>query len=57
MAKSSRADKAQDKVLSETCMEYVTDVYETPDFVEVHGRAGGDDICYRVYSNGRIYER
>ncbi len=30
-------------------MEYVTDVIPTPDFVEVHGRAGGDDLCFRVY--------
>lgn len=49
-----RSDKAQDKVLEETCMEYVTDVHETPNFVEVHGNAGGDDVCYRVYDDGSI---
>lgn len=57
MAKDKRTEKAQDRVLDETCMEYVTDVIPTPDFVEVHGRAGGDDLCFRVYDNGAIYER
>lgn len=57
MAISIRADQAQDRVLSETCMEYVTDVYETPDFVQVNGKAGGDSVCYRVYNDGTITER
>lgn len=55
--KNERVSKAQDRVLNETCMEYVVDAYETPDFVEVHGRAGGDDVCFRVYNDGKIYER
>ncbi len=57
MAENKRVKKAQDRVLDETCMEYVTDVISAPDFVEVHGRAGGDDLCFRVYDNGEIYER
>ena len=57
MAENKRVQRAQDRVLDETCMEYVTDVIPTPDFVEVHGRAGGDDLCIRVYDNGEIYER
>lgn len=57
MAENKRAERAQDRVLDETCMEYVTDVILMPDFVEVHGRAGGDDLCFRVYDNGEIYER
>lgn len=57
MAGSKRSEKAWDRVLNETCMEYVTDVVPTPDFVEVHGRAGGDALCFRVYDNGEIYER
>lgn len=56
MRKKGRAEIAQDRILNETCMDYVVDVYETPDFVEVHGRAGGDDVCYRVYDDGAIYE-
>lgn len=57
MAENKRVQRAQDRVLDETCMEYVTDVISAPDFVEVHGRAGGDDLCFRVYDNGEIYER
>ena len=57
MERDKRTEKAQNRVLNETCMEYVTDVIPTPDFVEVHGRAGGDDLCFRVYENGEIYER
>lgn len=57
MAENKRVKRAQDRVLDETCMEYVTDVIPTPDFVEVHGRVGGDDLCFRVYDNGEIYER
>ncbi len=57
MAKDGRIDKAQDRVLSETCMEYVTDVYAAPDFVQVDGKAGGDSVCYRVYNDGTIVEK
>lgn len=56
-AKDKRVDEAQDRVLNETCMEFVTRVISTPDYVEVHGCAGGDDVCYRVYNDGAIYER
>lgn len=52
-----RAKKARDRILDETCTDYVTDVYEAPGFVEVHGMSGGNDVCYRVYDNGRIHER
>lgn len=57
MAENNRVSKAQDRVLFETCMEYVTDVYATPDFVQVDGKAGGDSVCYRVYNDGTIVER
>ncbi len=57
MAGNKRTENAQERVLNETCMEYVTDVIPTPDFVEVHGRAGGDNLCFRVFDNGEIYER
>jgi len=57
MAKDNRVDKAQDRVLSETCMEYVTDVYSAPDFVQVDGKAGGDSVCFRVYNDGTIVEK
>lgn len=57
MVENNRVSKAQDRVLSETCMEYVTDVYAAPDFVQVDGKAGGDSVCYRVYNDGTIVER
>ncbi len=57
MAKSKRADQAQDRVLTETCIEYITDVYETPDFVQIEGKAGGGYVCYRVYNDGTIAEK
>lgn len=57
MAKNDRVDRAQDRVLSETCMEYVTDVYAAPNFVQVDGKAGGDSVCYRVYDDGTIVEK
>ena len=57
MVENKRVERGRNRVLDETCMEYVTDVIPTPDFVEVHGRSGGDDLCFRVYDNGEIYER
>lgn len=57
MNMNETCNKAQDIVLNKTCMEYVVDIFHTPDFVEVHGRAGGDDVCYRVMNDGTIFER
>lgn len=57
MAEDNRVHKAQDRVLTETCMEYVTNVYAAPDFVQVDGKTGCDSICYHVYNDGRIAER
>jgi hypothetical protein len=50
-----RVNKAQDKALES--LEYVIDCREAPDFVEVTGYMGGDVITYRVYDDGRMYER
>ena len=57
MNKEARLKQAKQKVLFETNMDYIIDVYEMPDFIEVHGRSGGEDVCFRVYNNGKIYER
>lgn len=57
MEYNDRISKAQESIMNKTCVEYVTRVYESPDYVEIHGVAGGDDICYRIYNNGRICER
>ena len=53
---SSRASKAQDIALNEG-LDYVLEVIEAKDFCEVVGKMGGDTITYRVYDDGRIYER
>jgi hypothetical protein len=52
---NERVSKAQDAVLDR--VEYVIDVRETPDFVEVVGDIGGDVVTYRVYDDGRVYAR
>lgn len=38
-------------------LDYVTDVYCDPDFVEIHGSMSGDDLTFRVYKNGMVCER
>lgn len=50
-----RVNKAQDKALES--LDYILDCVETPDFVEVVGKMGGDVITYRIYDDGRVYER
>ena len=56
MVKSKeRVNRAQDRALES--LDYVMDCYETPDFVEVTGRMGGDVITYRVFDDGRIYAK
>ena len=56
MAKNKdRVNKAKDIALES--LDYVIDCLETPDFVEVTGRMGGDVITYRIYDDGRVYER
>ena len=53
--KSERVTKAEDKALES--LDYILETYETPDFVEIVGKMGGDTITYRVYNNGMICER
>jgi hypothetical protein len=50
-----RVNKAKDKALES--LDYIIDYFEMPDFVDVTGRMGGDTITYRIYDDGRIYER
>ena len=38
-------------------LDYVLETYSTPDYVEVLGVMGGDPVKYRIYDDGRIYER
>ena len=55
--KNNRVSKALDVLFNGTPIEYVLETYEARDFVEVVGRAGGDTLTYRVYDDGRVYER
>jgi hypothetical protein len=50
-----RVNRAQDRALER--LDYVIDCREALDFVEVTGRMGGDTITYRIYDDGRMYER
>jgi hypothetical protein len=50
-----RVNRAQDRALER--LDYVIDCREASDFVEVTGRMGGDTITYRIYNDGRMYER
>jgi hypothetical protein len=52
---NDRIQKAQDRALES--LDYVLDCQAAPDFVEVTGRMGGDIITYRIYDDGRMYER
>ena len=56
MEKSTgRVNRAQERALER--LDYIMDCYETPDFVEVTGRMGGDVVTYRIYDDGTVYER
>jgi hypothetical protein len=50
-----RIKRAQDRAMES--LDYIIDYFEMPDFVEVTGRMGGDVITYRIYDDGRMYER
>lgn len=39
------------------CYDYILDVYDAGDFVEIVGRVGGDTVTLRYYNNGDVFER
>ena len=55
--KNKRVEKALDTIYDCTPIELVDDIFETPDFVEVRGSCGGDVLRFRVYNDGRVYEK
>lgn len=55
--KSERLKKAENKALNEGGLDYIMETHETPDFIEVIGSMGGDPIRYRIYDDGRMYEK
>ena len=44
-------------VFEKTPIDNIIDYYETRDFIEVTGRAGGDVLTYRIYNNGTVTEK
>lgn len=53
--KNGRTDRAQEKALE--YLDYIMECSESPDFVEVTGRVGGDVVTYRIYDDGSMYVR
>ena len=56
-AVDARVKKAKEILFMNTPMEIIYETYSEPDFIEFHGSAGGDVMCYRVYNDGGIYAR
>lgn len=55
--RSKRVEKALDIIYDCTPIELINDIFETPDFVEVRGSCGGDVLRFRVYNDGKVYEK
>lgn len=47
--------KAYEEVMDS--IDYALRTTHTPDFIEVVGSMGGDAITFRIYRDGRVYER
>ena len=52
---NERIKKAQDIALE--FLEYIIDVREARDFIEIVGCIGGDVLTYRVYDDGSVYAK
>jgi hypothetical protein len=56
--RSERANKAcRQLLLDDECIEEIIEVQEAPDFVQIHGKIGGDYVIFRVYDDGKVYEK
>lgn len=44
-------------VYEKTPIDKIIDYYETREFIEVTGRAGGDVLTYRIYNDGSVCVR
>lgn len=54
---NERLEKAKKILFEETPTDRIIDYYIGVDYVEFDCKAGGDTLTYRVYKNGKIYER
>lgn len=57
MAKRITIKEATKIVLENTCIEIIDDIFQTPDYVEFRGTCGGDVLKFRVYNDGKVYEK
>jgi hypothetical protein len=53
--KSEKVKAAEKRALE--YMDYILEVVEWTDFVEIVGKMGGDTITQRFYDNGLVTER
>ena len=44
-------------IIQKTPLDTIIETFECSDYIEVTGRAGGDILTYRIYSNGQVVER
>lgn len=44
-------------IIQKTPLDTIIETFECGDYIEVTGRAGGDILTYRIYSNGQVVER
>lgn len=57
MNNNERVNKATAILFENTPADRILEIYETKDFVEFICVAGGDPLRYRVYDDGKIYEK
>ena len=50
-----RIEKAKNKALER--LEYILEVDDAPDFVQITGSVGGDIVTYRFWDAGYVTER
>lgn len=53
--KNKRIEEAQKKTLE--IMDYILEVREAPNFIEITGCTGGDARMFRFYDDGMVTER
>lgn len=49
--------KAEEMLQKEVGYDYIIEAHQTPDFYEFRVSIGGDILDFRVYEDGKIYER
>ena len=50
-------EKALNIIFEDTPIEYIIEIRNGRDFIEVVGNAGGDVLTYRVYNDGTLVAR